>query len=161
MHVCSQSWCLQHLMASRWGMNNGGGLWVFMLQTKVLAMQKKSTCSSSFPSNQYVAFLGQPSMQLCKWVFKWSFPRKKFLGWAHAWPPLACNGHFSSFFFILQVKFKILKDSVFKYFFLNSIFFLVLQNSDFQFPKFQFSYLFILSLLFLLLLFYLFFKFNL
>ncbi|KAJ9691002.1 hypothetical protein PVL29_013256 [Vitis rotundifolia] len=33
---------------------------------QVLATQQKSTCSSSFPSIQYSAFLGQPNMQLCK-----------------------------------------------------------------------------------------------
>ena len=105
-------------------------------------MQQKSTCSSSFPSNQYVAFLGQPSMQLFKWVSKWSFPRKKLLGRAHAWPPLACNGHVSSFYFFYPIgQIKNPQRFSFQFFFSNSIFFFF-SSSKFQFLNVIFKFLF-------------------
>ena len=87
---------------------------------------KNPSGSSSFPSNQYVAFLGQPSMQFCKLVSKWGFPRKKLLGRA---PCMATFGmQWSSpilyiyifFFSSSHVKIKILKNSVFKYIFLKT-----------------------------------------
>ena len=62
----------------------------------------------------------------------------------HPWHAMVISHHF---FFILQVKFKILKDSVFEYFFLNSIFFQFFkilisnfQNSNFHIYLFNLDY---------------------
>ena len=45
---------------------------------------KNPYASSSFPSNQYVAFLSQPSMQFCKLV-SGVFQGKSCLGWLLVW----------------------------------------------------------------------------
>lgn len=45
-------------------------------------MQQNPSGSSSFPSNQYATFLGQPSMEDGNLVSKRCFPRKKWLGQA-------------------------------------------------------------------------------
>ena len=54
-------------------------------------MQQKSIYSSSFPSNQYAIFLGQPTMHFYKYVSKWGFPqsmhiKKNRYNKANKWP---------------------------------------------------------------------------
>ncbi|KAJ9680295.1 hypothetical protein PVL29_019573 [Vitis rotundifolia] len=52
------------------------------MQVDRSAMQQNPSGNSSFPSNQYAAFLGQPSMEDGNLVSKQCFPRKKWFGQA-------------------------------------------------------------------------------
>ena len=52
------------------------------MQVDRSAMQQNPSGSSSFPSNQYATFLGQPSMEDGNLVSKRCFPRKKWFGQA-------------------------------------------------------------------------------
>ena len=57
------------------------------MQVDRSAMQQNPSGSSSFPSNQYAAFLGQPSMEDGNLVSKRCFPRQKWFGQA---PRVSC-----------------------------------------------------------------------
>ena len=124
------------------GIWNGGGLWVFMLQTKVRAMRQKSICNSSFPSNQYVVILGQHSMQFYKLVSKWGFPRKKLLGRAPCMATFGMQWSCPILFIFLshmsKLKFSKIQFSNIFFFIKKTLFFLI-----FIYYYYYFIYLFI------------------
>ena len=84
--LCLMGLALQHADQSLYGFLflTSDSLRANILICKWIGQQcsKNPYASSSFPSNQYVAFLSQPSMQFCKLVSKWDFPRKKLFGLA-------------------------------------------------------------------------------
>ena len=89
------------------------GPWRWMLVGPKLDSALPDAQAHAQPLNAFLHF-GPILMVQSQW------PWARFC--TYAWPPLACNGYVSSFFilfyfFILHVKFKILKDSVFKFYF--------------------------------------------
>ena len=102
-----------HMKCTFSGIQNGGSLWVFMLQTKVLEMLQKSIYSGSFPSNLACNFIN--------WFLSGVFQGKSCWG-----GPM--HGHLFTFFKLLMSK------VLFLYLF-YLLFFFIFSNNPLKFPK--------------------------
>ena len=115
-----------HMKCTFSGIQNGGSLWVFILQTKVLEMQQKSIYSGSFPSN------------FINWFLSGVFQGKSCWG-----GPM--HGYLFTFFKLLMLK------VLFLYLFYLLSFFIFSNNplKSPKIPKFQ-IYLYFIHLFFFL-----------